>query len=126
MIERIVEAEDNKAIYGEFKKIVLLSVGKRSDDGKRFIRSPQVREEFENSEAFSELIVELLSDADKASEFINGIAPAGTGVAEEAPKVEPKALTRVELAEMDQDELRSGLATGRYTIAPDTPPEITP
>ena len=48
-LKRIVEAEDGKAIIAEFKNIILTAYGKQSDDGKRFIKNQELREEFESS-----------------------------------------------------------------------------
>jgi hypothetical protein len=84
-LQRIVDAEDGKAIIAEFKNIILGSYGKRSIDGKRFIKNQQFREEFESSEAYSTLFMELVTDTDAAIEFINGVIPAG--MAEEAAKL---------------------------------------
>lgn len=74
-IKRIVEAEDGKAIIGEFKKIILSSYGQRSEDGKRFIKNQTLRDEFESTEAYSTLFMELVTDADKAAEFVRGVIP---------------------------------------------------
>lgn len=74
-IERIVEEKDAKNLVGYFKEIILLSYGIKSDDGKRFIKNDEVRDEFVQSPAYSELFMELATDADKAAEFINGVIP---------------------------------------------------
>lgn len=76
-MQRIVDASDNKAIVAEFKKIILLSYGKKSMDGKRFIKNQTMRDEFESSEAYSTLFMELLTDTDAAIQFMNGIIPEG-------------------------------------------------
>jgi hypothetical protein len=99
-LQKIIASEDGKAIIKEFKNIILSSYGKRSDDGKRFKKSQELRDEFESSEAYSVLFMELVTDTDAAVEFINGIVPAG--MAEEAAKLaagtkepETPALTEV-------------------------------
>lgn len=84
-LERIVATEDVKSIIQEFKNIILSSYGQKSADGRRFIKNQQLREEFESSEAYSTLFMELVTDTDAAIEFINGIIPQG--LAEEATKV---------------------------------------
>jgi hypothetical protein len=84
-LKRIVDAEDGKSIIEEFKNIILGSYGKRSVDGKRFIKNAQLREEFESSEAYSTIFMELVTDVDSAIEFINGVIPQG--MAEEAAKI---------------------------------------
>jgi hypothetical protein len=98
-MERIVATDDRAAIISEFKKIILNSYGKKSMDGKRFIKNATMREEFESSEAYSTLFMELVTVTDSAIEFMNGIIPADMAVeAAEvvAPKVEPKPITMVE------------------------------
>jgi hypothetical protein len=84
-LERIVAAEDGKSIIAEFKNIILSSYGKRSIDGKRFVKNQEIRDEFESTEAYSTLFMELVTDTDAAVEFINGVIPKG--MAEEAAKL---------------------------------------
>lgn len=74
-IERISNERDVKRLGEEFQKIILNSYGKKSDDGRVFRKSQELRDEFEQSEAYSVLYVELLSDVNKASKFVRGILP---------------------------------------------------
>ncbi len=74
-IKTIVDAKDNAQILNTFKKLVLMAYGVKSEDGKRFIKSDKLREEFQQTEAYSELFMELATNADAASAFINGIVP---------------------------------------------------
>jgi len=74
-LKRIIEAEDGRGIVAEFKNIILTAYGKKSDDGRQFIKNQQVREEFASTEAYSSLFMELVTDTDFAIEFINGIIP---------------------------------------------------
>lgn len=74
-IQEIVKAKDVPAIIRVFKDLLLKSYGKKSDDGRFFAKNAKLREEFEESPAFSEIYMELATDADKASEFVNGIIP---------------------------------------------------
>lgn len=74
-IERITNERDLKRLGQEFRNIILNSYGKKSDDGRLFRKSNELRDEFEQSEAYSELYMELLSDADKATKFIKGVLP---------------------------------------------------
>lgn len=84
-LRRIVAAQDGKAIIAEFKNIILGSYGQRSPDGRRFIKTQALRDEFESTEAYSTLFMELVTDAEKASEFVRGVMPQD--LAEEAAKV---------------------------------------
>lgn len=74
-IKRIMNERDLRTIGDQFRKIILGSYGKKSDDGKQFRKSPEIVAEFEQSEAYSVLYMELLQDADKMSKFMRGILP---------------------------------------------------
>ncbi len=74
-LERIVKTQDQPAILREFKKLILMAYGEKSDDGKQFMKSEEISKRFECTEAYSNLFMELATDADKASEFVNGIVP---------------------------------------------------
>lgn len=87
MINRIVAAKDGKQIIALFKDIVLRSYGEKSPDGRRFIKNDELRNAFAQTEAYSDLFMELATDAQKASDFINGIVPAQKTVASDTAKV---------------------------------------
>ena len=76
MIQRIVSAQDAPAIIKIFKDLILKAYGQKSPDGKRFIKNDEIREEFVSTEAYSQLFMELATDADAAAKFVNGIMPA--------------------------------------------------
>lgn len=76
MIQRIVAAQDAPAIIKIFKDLVLKAYGEKSPDGKRFIKNNDLREEFAQTEAYSQLFMELATDSDAAAKFVNGIMPA--------------------------------------------------
>ena len=74
-IRRIISERDNAKIVAIFKELVLKAYGVKSDDGKRFIKSQQLRDEFSQTEAYSDLFFELATNADAAADFVNGIIP---------------------------------------------------
>lgn len=76
MIQRIIAAQDAPALIKIFKDLIRKAYGVKSPDGKRFIKNDEVWEEFEQTEAYSQLFMELATDANAASEFINAIVPA--------------------------------------------------
>lgn len=73
-LERIIQTKDVTAIAEMFKDIIHMSYGEKSPDGKRFIKSEDLSVAFEQTEAYSELVMELLN-AENAAKFINGIMP---------------------------------------------------
>jgi hypothetical protein len=72
-LRKIVASQDGKEIMSLFKDIIMKSYGEKSPDGKRFIKSFELSTEFVQTEAYSELFMELTLDPDRASDFINGI-----------------------------------------------------
>ena len=75
-IKKIVDAKDAPEIMKVFKDIILKAYGIVSDDGRRFIKSKEISDSFAQTEAFSMLFMELATDTDAASAFVNGIVPA--------------------------------------------------
>lgn len=75
MIQKIVNTQDGPKLVKIFKDLVLAAYGEKSPDGKRFIKSEELREAFSQTEAYSELFMELATNAEAASAFINGIMP---------------------------------------------------
>jgi hypothetical protein len=89
-IQRVVKAQDSAEIIAIFEKLVLDAYGVKSADGKRFEKNAQIRDEFAQTQAYSDIFVELATNADKAVEFVNGIIPQ----ADEAPKADHPALKK--------------------------------
>lgn len=74
-IQRIIESKDGKALIEEFKRIILVSFGEKSEDGKRFIKTDQMREEFSQTAAFDALFMELATNDSLAADFMTGVLP---------------------------------------------------
>lgn len=74
-IKRIVAAQDAPSLIELFKELICKSYGEKSLDGKRFVKSKELTEEFTQTEAYAELFVELASNAEEATKFVNGIMP---------------------------------------------------
>lgn len=77
-IKKIIAAQDQPTIIRVFEDIILMAYGEKSDDGKHFIKSKELSTAFMQTEAYSNLFMELATDADAAAKFINGILPANT------------------------------------------------
>lgn len=88
MIKRIVDAQDTPAIIDVFEDLIKRSYGVKTPDGRGFVKRPEDLEAFMATEAYSQLFMELATDADAASKFVNGIVPADMAkqIAEEAAK----------------------------------------
>ena len=75
-IEQIVKTEDMKRLIELFSKIIDMAYGVKSLDGKKFLKSPEILEDFKQSQAYSDLFMELATDTEAASAFINGVIPS--------------------------------------------------
>jgi hypothetical protein len=75
MLEKIVQEKDAKRIIENFKDLVLRSYGEKSPDGRRFIKTQELRDAFAQTEAYSQLFMELATNAQASAEFVNGIVP---------------------------------------------------
>ena len=87
-VQRIINANSHSQLYKLIKQFILGSYGVKSEDGRRFMKSPEIRRSFEESPAYELLMMRLTTGpnaADEAAKFINGITP------EDMPK--PMAVT---------------------------------
>lgn len=112
VLEEIIKSNDIRRIIAEFQKIILLSYGERSDDGKRFIKSDQIREEFAQTAAYDAFFMQMAADAELAANFVNGVIPKQ--LAAEVKKAE-----EAEAAKKAEMNANAGRAAG-------TPPPPAP
>ena len=74
-IDRIIQEQDARKIIEIFKDLILRSYGVKSNDGKHFLKDEKLRAAFASTNAYSDLFMQLATDADMASAFLNGIVP---------------------------------------------------
>ena len=74
-IKKIIAAQDTPEIIKVFKMLLLKSYGEKSADGRRFVKSDKLSEEFAQTNAYSQLFMKLATDDKAAVAFINGIMP---------------------------------------------------
>lgn len=75
MLQKVVAAKDAPSIVKIFKDLILKAYGEKTPDGKRFVKSEEISMAFSQTEAYSQLFMELATDADAAAAFVNGIIP---------------------------------------------------
>lgn len=75
MLERVVRENDQTEMIKIFKELVLKSYGIKSDDGKRFMKSEEITKAFTETEAFTEIYMELATNSEAAADFALGIMP---------------------------------------------------
>lgn len=95
--EKIVAAKDQLEIVKFFKEIVLKSYGEKSSDGKRFVKYDNngvaLSKAFSETQAYSDLYMELATNADLASKFFMAIIPSDLANSVNDNSVAPKSVT---------------------------------
>ncbi len=119
-LQEIVEANDGNIIIQTFKDLLLRAYGKRSEDGKRFIKTEEIRQDFQTSEAYSVLFMELVTNAEAAAEFVNGVVPQGLEGDME------KLVEERRKKEAEEDKMGGNIFRDNPTRPVDTPPPGTP
>lgn len=90
---RIIKTKDTPELVKMFKDIILMAYGEKSPDGKKFMKSDEIRRDFECSEAYSELFMELATNSDSAAEFVNALLPSDYQASEADKEAIMKELT---------------------------------
>lgn len=74
-LKAMVKEKNKVKLYEYFEWLVLKSYGEKSEDGKHFHKSEALSKAFSETEAYTELLMELCSGEDKVLDFVNGIMP---------------------------------------------------
>lgn len=74
-LQRIIDEKNNKEIVDKVKWIILRAYGEKSADGKRFIKSDELREAFTQTAAYEALFTEFMIDGEAAAKFVEGVLP---------------------------------------------------
>ena len=107
MIRMMIATNDNAKIVQTFKDLILKSYGIKSEDGRRFIKSKELREQFEQSEAYSEFFMEMIANEDGIqTKFINDVV-TGTNVPN---MTEEDAVARLKEIGYDTTRIEQSLA----------------
>lgn len=74
-VVRLIAKRDVPGLAKIFKDLIVKSYGEKSPDGRTFIKKPELTEAFLQTEAYSDIYIELITDPDKAEAFIKAVAP---------------------------------------------------
>ena len=77
--EGSLDAEEEEKIVKFIVDFVLQAYGKKSEDGRRFIKSEQIRSEFSQSAAFDAFLDELLGSEEYMKTFFSSVVPNNKG-----------------------------------------------
>lgn len=73
---QLFEKLGNKGILEFMETLVLKAYGIKSEDGRRFIKTPEMAAEFSQTPAFDAIMMEFMTDQEAAAQFVNGVIPA--------------------------------------------------
>lgn len=76
LAESIKQKQDFPKAINIFKELLLKSYGEKSPDGRRFMKSPEIVKNFEETDAYSIMFMELATNEKAAQEFMNGVVPS--------------------------------------------------
>lgn len=72
---RLTQEQNGGKIIELFERIIQMSIGRKSEDGRRFEKSPEIINDFVSTPMYSMLYMRLATDAEYATKFINAIVP---------------------------------------------------
>lgn len=107
-ITKLTSIQDGVKIADVFKTILLKAYGEKSADGRSFLKidpkdGHKLADDFAQTQAYSDMYMDLVMDSQKAAEFFNGIFPNFTEAEikhweEEAAKIRAKKLAELSAA----------------------------
>lgn len=75
LILELTRVGDVRRIMEIFEDLILRSYGQKSLDGRKFIKSKELSEDFKQTVMYSDLFMELVNDSAKSAEFVNAVLP---------------------------------------------------
>ncbi len=126
-LKRIVKSRNQSEILATFKMIILKTVGRRSEDGRRFIKSQAIQDDFAQTDAYSVLFMELVTNAAAATEFIRGVIPQALSEKVDIPEVaRAMADSGVGIAELPEFPMSNVRTMPELPYPPEIPTVIAP
>lgn len=88
LLTRIIKEKNNKQLLDLWREFILGAYGVKSADGKKFVKTKEIRDDFESSAAFSDIFMELCTNTQAMSDFVNAVIPQNVkGVTDDKAKV---------------------------------------
>lgn len=79
-MKKMVDSKDGARIMRTFKRLLFMSYGEKSVDGKRFEKKEgELAKAFFETAAYDQLFMRLVTEPDFAAKFIEGIIPQDLG-----------------------------------------------
>ena len=75
LLMRMIEEQNVSKIFKLFKKLVGISIGEKSNDGKYLMKSEEITNRFFATNAYETLFMEIMESPEAAANFVNSIVP---------------------------------------------------
>lgn len=128
-LELIGRSKDQNTIMDTFQRVLRLSYGVRTGDGKFLKRTPEggyYFDSFSTTEAYSELFMELFTDSNYALEFIRAILPKEAVEAQEAREQQSQSNIPEHLRNLPSMQGHKAKHSEGSPQQPATPPPAAP
>jgi hypothetical protein len=127
-IQRIIADRDGRQLVNTFKEIIAMSYGEKAPDGRGFLKSAEISQRFMGTEAYTQLFMQLVTDATFAAGFINGIMPQGVSKSSGVSPgpVQPQDYKRPEPAPSAREQFEQRRAVGTEGLQQDFSPTKDP
>ena len=99
-LQKAIDDKDNKTLLGLFKDLILLAYGEKSEDGRMFVKTPEIRTNFSHTAAFQAIFMDLSTDEQSAADFVKGVLPKK--MVEEAEKTLAKMKNETKNVELPE------------------------
>ncbi len=76
LIRKMINEKDQQRLVDWFNEFIDLTYGVKSADGKKFMKSKELTEDFKQTGAYDQFYMRLVTDADYAANFINHALPS--------------------------------------------------
>lgn len=120
-LKTIIEKENTGELIEAFDHFITTSVGRRSEDNRRFVKNQEITKEFMQSEAYSVMFMEMVEDVNKATEFFNSVFPAD--LVAEVEKMDLQKDENGKLIWPDADELKDSRDNAPEVVSTEKPAE---
>lgn len=83
-LDEAMQKQDGKAMMSFFVQIVKKAYGRKSADGRRFEKSEEIYADFEQTNAYTELFMKLVTDEAFTQRFVSAVLPDMSKYADKA------------------------------------------
>lgn len=92
-LQDLVAKRKIEKLFGFIKDFVLDSYGEKSADGRKFVKSAEIRADFENSLAYEQVLMETIESPESMRAFVLGVIPSD--MAKATGEIDAKAIASI-------------------------------